>query len=211
VVDIEIRPFDPPTGRAGKLRVTISAMLTFLTIVLFLILASVLVEAVLTTLNLVGLFRAKGVPFVPLSDRAIAEVIKASHFAPSDVIMDLGCGDGRVLFAFEKAGAANLIGYEINHWPYLLGRFKKWWKKSSVELRCENFFNVDISRANVIACYLLPKTLLELRQKFDNELKPGSRIVSFGFEIKDWRPPQIIKTAKEKNLKGDVYIYEINR
>ena len=190
---------------------TMNFMLIFLTIVLFLILVMVLIEAILTTLNLVGLFRAKGVPFVPLSDRAIAEVIKASHFAPSDVIMDLGCGDGRVLFAFEKAGAANLIGYEINYWPYILGRVKKWMKKTKTKLFCQNFFNVDISRANIIVCYLLPKTLLELRQKFDNELKPGSRIVSFGFEIKDWRPPQIIKTAKEKNLKGDVYIYEINR
>jgi ribosomal protein L11 methylase PrmA len=167
------------------------------------------VETVLVTLNLIGLFRAKGVPFVPLSSRAIAEVINASRFDVGDRIVDLGCGDGRVLFAFEKAGAANLIGYEINHWPYLLGRFKKWWKKSSVELRCENFFNVDIEKADIVVCYLLSKTLQELKKKFDKELKPGSRVVSFGFEIKDWRMPEIIKTGRERNLKGDVFVYKI--
>lgn len=184
-------------------------MMTFYTIVLFLICFAVFAGAVLLTLNVIGLFRAKGVPFAPLSKKAIAEVINASNFQPDDLIVDLGCGDGRVLFGFEKAGAANLLGYEINHWPYILGRVKKYFKKSKVDLRCQNFFRANMGSAKIIVCYLLPKTLTALRAKFDAELKPGSRIISFGFEIKDWRLPQIIQTGKEKNTKQNVFVYQI--
>ncbi|MFH0814815.1 MAG: class I SAM-dependent methyltransferase [Candidatus Falkowbacteria bacterium] len=184
-------------------------MVIFYTIVLFLICCAVIVEAILLTLNVIGLFRAKGVPFVPLSKKAIAEVINASNFQPDDLIVDLGCGDGRVLFGFEKAGAANLLGYEINHWPYILGIVKKYFRKSKAELRCQNFFHAKLGDVKIIVCYLLPKTLTALREKFDAELKPGSRIVSFGFEIKDWRLPQIIQTDKEKNAKQNVFVYQI--
>lgn len=181
----------------------------FYTITLFVICFAVVVEAVLLTLNVIGLFRAKGVPFVPLSKNAIAEVIKASDFQPNDLIVDLGCGDGRVLFSFEKAGAANLLGYEINHWPYILGRVRKYFKKSKVDLRCQNFFHANLGNVKIIVCYLLPKTLIALREKFDVELKPGSRVISFGFEIQDWRLPQIIQTDKEKNTKQNVFVYQI--
>ena len=181
----------------------------FYTIALFVICFAVLVEAVLLTLNVIGLFRANGVPFVPLSKKAIAEVISASNFQPNDLIVDLGCGDGRVLFAFEKAGAANLLGYEINHWPYILGKVKKHFKKSKVDLRFQNFFHAELGDVKIIVCYLLPKTLIALREKFDAELKPGSRIVSFGFEIKNWRTSEIIQTGKEKNAKQNVFVYQM--
>lgn len=155
-----------------------------------------------------GLIKAKGVPFVPLSKVHLEVINKYIKVNSDDKIVDLGCGDGRILRMFEKQGVKNLAGYEINFLAYLLAKFKNKISKSEAKVYFKDFKNVDLSEYNVVFCYLFPSCVNSLKEKFDRELKPGAKIISCAFEIKNWRKPEIIY-LDSKNRKEKLFVYQI--
>lgn len=142
---------------------------------------------------IIGLIWARGVPFVPLSKKQLKAVDKNIKLKPDDKVVDLGCGDARVLRMFEKQGVKDLTGYEINFWAYLLAKIKNKLLKSKSKVYFKNFKKVDLSKYNVIFCYLLDNYVNSLKEKFDKELKPGTRIISYSFSIKNWHKPEKIE------------------
>ena len=142
---------------------------------------------------IIGLIWARGVPFVPLSKKQLRAVDKNIKLKPNDKVVDLGCGDARVLRMFEKQGVKDLTGYEINFWAYLLAKIKNKLLKSKSKVYFKNFKKVDLSKYNVIFCYLLDNYVNSLKEKFDKELKPGTRIISYSFSIKNWHKPEKIE------------------
>lgn len=141
----------------------------------------------------IGLIRARGVPFISLSKKQLRAVDENIKLKPDDRVVDLGCGDARVLRMFEKQGVKDLTGYEINFWAYLLAKIKNKLLKSKSKVYFKNFKKVDLSKYNVIFCYLLDNYLNSLKQKFDKELKPGTKIISHSFSIKNWHKPEKIE------------------
>lgn len=142
---------------------------------------------------IIGLIWARGVPFVSLSKKQLRAVDKNIKLKPDDKVVDLGCGDARVLRMFEKQGVKDLTGYEINFWAYLLAKIKNKLLKSKSKVYFKNFKKVDLSEYNVIFCYLLDYYLNSLKEKFDKELKPGTKIISYSFSIKNWHKPEKIE------------------
>ena len=149
---------------------------------------------------IIGLIWARGVPFVSLSKKQLRAVDKNIKLKPDDKVVDLGCGDARVLRMFEKQGVKDLTGYEINFWAYLLAKIKNKLLKSKSKVYFKNFKKVDLSKYNVIFCYLLDNYLNSLKEKFDKELKPGTKIISHSFSIKNWHKPEKI---------GKMFVYRI--
>jgi hypothetical protein len=161
--------------------------------------------------ELVALIRNGGVPYVPLKPRQIRAVLDRVPVTGADVVLDLGCGDGRILRAFLQAGAGTARGYEINVAANLIGRWKSWRMNVHPTILGKNFFNESISDATIVFVYLLPKTLQQLKGKLDRELKPGTKVVSFGFSIDNWRTPTAaLQTNPEHPTLNRLYIYTIN-
>lgn len=158
--------------------------------------------------TLIGLITARGVPFVPLSRKHLETLGRYIKLNPDDRIVDLGCGNGRVLRMFEKQGVKNLTGYEVNFLAYLLAKFKNKISKSQAKIYFKNFKNVDLSEYNVIFCYLFPGCINSLKEKFNRELKLGAKIISCAFEIKNWRKPEVIY-LDDKNKKEKLFVYRI--
>ncbi len=71
-----------------------------------------------------------------------------------------------------------------------------------VEIRQQNLFETDISKADVISMYLLTDLNLRLRPKL-LDLKPGTRLVSHAFSMGDWLPEQKETLAP----RYDVYLW----
>lgn len=142
---------------------------------------------------IIGLIWARGVPFVSLSKKQLRAVDKNIKLKPNDKVVDLGCGDARVLRMFEKQGVKDLTGYEINFWAYLMAKIKNKLLKSKSKVYFKNFKKVDLSKYNVIFCYLLDNYLNSLKEKFDKELKSGTKIISYSFSIKNWHKPEKIE------------------
>jgi SAM-dependent methyltransferase len=179
--------------------IVILIVLSIILIILFICLFS----------GVIGLIMTRGVPFVSLTKRQLMAVNKCVKLNSTDRVMDLGCGDGRVLRMFEKQGVKDLTGYEINFWAYLSAKFKNKISKSKAKIYFRNFKKNNLSEYNVIFCYLMPNYLNSLKNKFDQELKPGTKIISYAFQIKNWREPKIIYTNNKNNNLGRIFIYTL--
>ncbi len=101
-----------------------------------------------------------------------------------DTVYDLGCGDGEVLLQAARLGARG-VGIEIDPLRALVAKLKvlKNNFQNKIYIKRKNFFDVDISKASVVIVYLVPKALDKLLPKFKKELKKGTRIVSFRYEV----------------------------
>ena len=153
-----------------------------------------------------------GVPFIPTEDEVVNEMIAQIEFKDNQIIYELGCGNGKMLFAAkefcDKSGKKNvkLRGYELIR-PLI------WWIKSKtkvaklttnkIEVFSRDFFKADLSDADVIFCYLFPHIMQRIFRKIFPKLKNGTIIVSHAFKIEDLKPKKIIKVAKTT-----LYIYE---
>lgn len=135
------------------------------------------------------------VPYVPTPASVVMEMLKVGNVTASDVVYDLGSGDGRlVITAVQRFGAKRGVGVEIN--PGLVTKSNENAQKVGVSDRVQFFqqdlFKTDFREASVVTLYLLPKINLELRPKLLSELKPGTRVVSHAFGMGDWRPDRTV-------------------
>jgi len=151
------------------------------------------------------------IPFVPVRKKILNEIISALELNEQSILYDLGCGDGRILFAAAKANPhISCIGIEISPFPFLLANLKKFFNISkNVRILYGNFFKLNISSASHVFLYLFPEALDDLLPKFEKELKAGSRVVSCDFEFSKRRPDKILEvksTKWQKNKK--LYIYD---
>src|SRR3990167_787306 len=109
----------------------------------------------------------KGAPFVPNDDNVIRTALKLLRLSSKDVLVDLGSGNGKVLFeAVKNFEAKNAVGYEISPWPFLLSILKRRRLPKSVQgrikLHRKSIFNADLNEADVVYVYLFPKLLKKL-------------------------------------------------
>jgi SAM-dependent methyltransferase len=133
--------------------------------------------------------RTPDVVYVPTPDEVVKEMMDLAKVKPGDVVYDLGCGDGRIVVAAAKRGAAKAVGVDIDP-----DRIREAWANAraagvadKVTFIQGDLFQMDFSDADVVTLYLLPDLNLKLRPKL-LALKPGTRIVSHAFDMGDWKP-----------------------
>lgn len=133
--------------------------------------------------------RQPDVPYVPTTEGAVQEMLKLAEVKKTDVVYDLGCGDGRIVIAAAKNYGARGVGIDIN--PVRIAEAKENAKKAGVEhlVRFEenDLFKADFHDATVVTLFLLPSINLKLRPRLLEHLKPGTRIVSNTFDMGDWK------------------------
>jgi SAM-dependent methyltransferase len=128
-------------------------------------------------------------PYVPTPQPVVVDMLKMAETSSEDIVYDLGCGDGRILFtAVELFNAKKAVGFEIN--PYMIEGIEKKIIEKGLEDKIfifrKNFIEVDLSEASVITIYLTTSGNMKLKPKLEAELKPGSRVISHDFPINGW-------------------------
>ena len=130
----------------------------------------------------------KDVVWVPTSPALVEKMLDLAKITPNDLVMDLGSGDGRNIIAAAKRGA-RAIGVEYN--PDMVELSRRLAKEAGVADKATfiqgDMYEADISKANVLALFLLPSNLNKLQEKF-LALEPGSRIVNNTFFVEGWEP-----------------------
>lgn len=147
-------------------------------------------------------------PYVATRKRDIERVIKLADLKGGEVFYELGCGDGRVLFEVAKRYDVKAIGVEIALPLYLLCQLKRLFfkKRKNVVIKFKDVFKEDLSQANVIYFFGMPKPIREkLKAKFEKELKPKTKVISYVFQIEGWKEKAISKPEKEV----PIFLYEI--
>jgi ribosomal protein L11 methylase PrmA len=114
----------------------------------------------------------------------------------ADTVYDLGSGDGRlVIAAVRDFGARAAIGVEID--PALVARSREYARRAGVADRVtflqQDFFRADVAPASVVTLYLTREMNIRLAPKLQAELRPGTRVVSFDFDMGDWEPGATIR------------------
>ncbi len=149
-----------------------------------------------------------GVPYVPTPKKVVDKMVEIAELKKGEVVFDLGCGDGRFLFAAEKVTETGGVGYELAPLPYLVARIGRWLNGAKTELHLKSLFRADLSRANVLMCYLMPHMLKKLSKKILTECQEGTRIVSHGFKIEGLKPVKVYERNNDLGL-PTIYYYEV--
>jgi len=134
----------------------------------------------------------KDVVWVPTPPELVETMLTLAKVTPQDFVIDLGSGDGRNVIAAAKRGA-RAMGVEFN--SKMVELSKRSATAAGVADKATfvegDMYEADISKASVMALFLLPSNMLQLRQKF-LDLRPGSRIVSNTFGIEGWTPDETV-------------------
>lgn len=154
-------------------------------------------------------FRKPDVPYVPTTDTAVKAMLRLAKVRSSDVVYDLGCGDGRIVIAAAKNHGARGVGIDID--PRLIREARENARRAGVagrvEFREQDLFQSDFRDATVVALFLLPALNQRLRPQLE-ALKPGTRVISNTFEIAGWKPA---KTMVVKDDADDTYYFGSRR
>jgi len=127
--------------------------------------------------------------FVPAPARVIPEMLKIAAVTADDLVMDLGSGDGQILIAAARDCGARGVGVEID--PALVSQAQAAAEAAGVsgrlEFRVDDFFETDLRPASVLMLYLLDSINVRLRPKILRECRPGTRVVTYSFEMGEWQ------------------------
>lgn len=145
--------------------------------------------------------RTPDVPYVPTTEKAVEEMLKLAGVKKTDVVYDLGCGDGRIVVAAAKTFGARGVGIDIN--PERIKEAKENARKAGVEhlVRFEenDLFEADIKEATVVTLFLLPQINLKLKPKLMSDLRPGTRVVSNTFDMGAWKPEKEASLGEDED------------
>lgn len=133
--------------------------------------------------------------FVPTPSSIVRAMLELADVTPSDVVYDLGSGDGRIVIAAAREYGARAVGVELD--PDLVKTSRKRAEKAGVADKTTfiegDLFKTDLSDATVVTLYLSFSTNRRLESKLMKELKPGARVVSHRFVMADWPADRAVK------------------
>jgi ubiquinone/menaquinone biosynthesis C-methylase UbiE len=140
------------------------------------------------------------VPFVPTPHEVVYEMLKMANVNKNDYLFDLGCGDGRIVITAVKDTGCRGVGIDID--PIRIEESKNNAVEAGVtdlvEFLQQDLFEADFSKATVLTLYLLQTVNLELRPKILRVLKPGTRVVSHDFSMKEWEADEYTEVKMER-------------
>jgi len=141
-------------------------------------------------------------PYVPSPQSVVSDMLRYADVNEKDFLIDLGSGDGRIVLTAAKVFGARGFGVEIK--DDLVRKSNETAQKEGladrVKFMKQDLFKTDMSQATVITMYLLPDTVNLLKDKFLNELRPGTRIVSHDYPLTGWIPEKYVQMDLEDKI-----------
>lgn len=155
--------------------------------------------------------RTADVVYVATPHDVVAKMLELAKIKKTDVVYDLGCGDGRIVVTAAKKFGCKGTGYDLDddRVAETKANIKKAKVEQLVDIKQEDIFKVDLSQASVITLYLLPEMNVKLIPQLE-KLKPGSRIVAHDFDIRGVTPDQTIKMiSREDGVEHKVFLWTL--
>jgi hypothetical protein len=138
-----------------------------------------------------------GAPYVPTLQPQVQAALQLADLRPDETLLELGCGDGKVLIAAAQQGF-QAVGYELNPVLALTAWLRTRRYRRHVRIIWGNFWRVSWPPADAIFVFLLPKYMAKLDKKvMQYPIKPV-KLVSFAFAVPDRQPD---------TQKKSVYLY----
>jgi len=139
-----------------------------------------------------------GAPYLPTLSRQVRTALELADLRPGDTLLELGCGDGRVLVAAARQGF-KAVGYELNPLLAAVAWLRTRRYRRQVKVVWGDFWRRPWPPAEAVFTFLLPKYMPKLNKKVMQYSNKPVKLVSFAFVIPSRQP------AAQKD---GVYLYK---
>lgn len=140
-------------------------------------------------------------PYISTKQEKLEIIEKLAQIKKGETVIDLGSGDGKLLFLAAKHGA-KAVGYEVN--PVLIAvtllRTKLKGLTNLVSVQKQSFWEADLKVADVIFVYAFRKTMKKFEDYIYKNAKKGTRVIVNTNPFPNKKP---IKSTNE------VYLYKV--
>lgn len=145
-----------------------------------------------------------GAGYQPTPPSVTRRMMEMARVRPNDRVYDLGAGTGALVLRALDEGASSVVGLEIEPLRVAILRLRRRWhpRGDRLEIRREDFFRTDLRDATLVLVFLWPGAMRRLDRKFREELRAGTRVVSYWHPLRGWR-------TVEEDRKLRVYSYEV--
>lgn len=128
-----------------------------------------------------------GAPYLPTLGKQMHIALDLLDLKPGQTMLELGCGDGRVLIAAAERGW-HVVGYELNPLLALLCWVRTRRYGSQVQVKCTDFWKAEWPVTEGIYGFILPRLMPKLHKKVVQDCRNPVKVVSFAFPIQSKRP-----------------------
>jgi len=148
-------------------------------------------------------------PFVPTPQRIVEEMLEVAQVGPSDVVYDLGSGDGRIVITAAQKFGARAVGVEIDEKLARASsqRIAELGLEGRARVLHQDMFETNLRPATVVTLYLLTVVNERLRPILERDLRPGARVVTQEFKIPGWTPEKVVHAESEAGVPYTIYLY----
>jgi hypothetical protein len=178
--------------------------------ILIFVLIIILIFAAFFIVQFYNAFFRGFAPFILTKNEVIKRIIdelKQMNNPAEAEVYELGSGMAGFLKAMEKNFPETyLTGMEYSFLPCMISRMQIAFVKSKIKILKKNFLDEDLSKADVIYCFLSIRLMELLKEKFKKELRPGAIVISYQFPLKGIDPVKIVKIGDSKE--GSIYFYK---
>ena len=146
------------------------------------------------------MIRRPDIGYLPTELGTVKALLALAEIQPTDVIYDLGSGDGRVVIQAAQQFGVRGVGIDID--PVRIQDAQEKAKQAGVsylvEFRQADLYTANVQDATVVVLYLLPHLNLRLRPRLLEQLAPGTRLLSHQFDMGDWPPDRVVTVQGEE-------------
>ena len=147
-----------------------------------------------------GTIPGQDVRYEPTPMPVVRALLELADVGPQDLVYDLGSGDGRIPITAAKEFGARGVGIEID--PALVtqaqAKAREAGVEDKVEFRLGDMYAADVRSATVVTLFLHPGPNLKLREKLRSDLQPGSRVVSYVWDMGGWTPADVRRVNEHR-------------
>ena len=148
-------------------------------------------------------------PFFDTPQELIQKKLELLELKDGETIVELGCGKANCLIEAASIAEIKGIGYEILEEALAIAKENVANSEfsSQIEIREENMFDADLSKANALILYFTRNVLGSLSLKLEKELPKGARIVTHDFDLPAWKAEKEINVMVNGENKS-IYLYK---
>jgi len=151
-------------------------------------------------------------PYIPTPQEVVNRMLELAEVTTTDIVYDLGSGDGRIPITAAKRYGARGVGIDFD--PQRIAESNANARREGVTDRVEfilgDALQADVSEATVVTLYLLSSSNIKLRPILTRQLSAGTRIVSHAFDMGDWLPDRIEIFKDYRGNPRTLYLWQVD-
>jgi hypothetical protein len=128
-----------------------------------------------------------GAPYLPTLTKQVTIAMDMVDLQPGQTLLELGCGDGKVLIAAAQRGW-RAVGYELNPLLFIVCKLRTWQYRRLVKVKWGNFWTRSWPSADGIFVFIMPRHMAKLHTKIVQSKLGTVKLVSFAFTIPGQKP-----------------------